>query len=88
MMMVKIEEIQDLFLPQHVPVEELDEADKRLIRQCRHKSFSGNIGLLKEDKPIKNRSKLLQLSPALDDCELLILSGSTDFATCMTARTK
>lgn len=87
-MKIRIGKCQDSFPPTYISVEELEEAERRLIKHCQYESFLEDIELLKSRKPIRKQSKLFQLSPALDDYGLLVLSGRTDLATCMESRAK
>ncbi|XP_063540834.1 uncharacterized protein LOC134749739 [Cydia strobilella] len=53
-------------------------AEDLLIKKCQHDSFLAEIDCLKKNKPLSKDSRLLQLTPYLDDAGLLRVGGRID----------
>nr|CAI5820860.1 unnamed protein product [Callosobruchus analis] len=62
--------------------EELDESIKVLIRKVQASSFPEEIHYLHNNKPLRKSSKLLSLSPFLDDERLLRVGGRLNKSMC------
>ncbi|XP_047988174.1 uncharacterized protein LOC125227843 [Leguminivora glycinivorella] len=68
--------------------ETMEEAERLLIRQSQAQSFSDEIKILKEGKYIEKNSKLLTLSPYLDEYGVLRVGGRIDDAADVSPETK
>lgn len=56
----------------------LESAEELLIKKCQHDSFLTDIKCLRQNKPLPKDSRLLQLTPYLDDTGLLRVGGRID----------
>ncbi|XP_063634863.1 uncharacterized protein LOC134805499 [Cydia splendana] len=61
-----------------IDTELLQSAEDLLIKKCQHDSFLSEIDCLKRNKPLSKDSRLLQLTPYLDDAGLLRVEGRID----------
>ncbi|XP_063822917.1 uncharacterized protein LOC135072810 [Ostrinia nubilalis] len=67
---------------------DMDLAERFLIKQAQLDSFASEISAIKKGKRIENNSRLLTLSPMLDEHDVLRCGGRIDAATGVSPETK
>ena len=60
--------------------EEVEEAERDILRDAQRKEFSEECTVIRSDKPLPTKNRLSKLMPKLDDDELLRCNGRLCYA--------
>nr|CAH7762833.1 unnamed protein product [Callosobruchus chinensis] len=76
----KTKRMNALRVSNHLSVGEIKDAAFRLTKISQHLWYKSELGRLREGKPLKYNSKVLNLKPFIDDCGILRVGGRLEQA--------
>nr|CAH7746010.1 unnamed protein product [Callosobruchus chinensis] len=76
----KTKNMNALRVSNHLSVGEIKDAAFRLTKMSQHLWYKSELGRLREGKPLKYNSKVLNLKPFIDDCGILRVGGRLEQA--------